>query len=168
MRDATRHCLKAAAFDAVLMLPGGLGLAAEEGIGGGLLERLLYEERGSLFGDVGAEEVTSGAEYDLYHGTNFASAQDIAANGIDAAKAARYGGGDTFWTTTTREHAELFARSNPIDQGATHGVVGMRLTGGVQAGLDAGVISPFERLPGVYTVNDWDAFNVMTTFHLLP
>ena len=78
MRDATRHCLKAAAFDAVLALPGGLGLAADEGIGGGLLERLLHEERGSLFGDAAAE----GEFVDFAHGTTLASGRSILANGL--------------------------------------------------------------------------------------
>lgn len=48
----------------------------------------------------------------LYHGTDTASATDIAQNGVHAAKAARYNSMGEFWATMDPGVAEWFARAN--------------------------------------------------------
>jgi hypothetical protein len=49
----------------------------------------------------------------LFHGTDLASAESIVARGLNAVRAARLGGGDSFWTTANRKVAGFFAHANP-------------------------------------------------------
>lgn len=51
----------------------------------------------------------------LYHGTDMRSANDIAALGLDQAKAAKYNGSGEFWATTDPDEADLFAQVNPAN-----------------------------------------------------
>jgi RHS repeat-associated protein len=105
-------------------------------------------------------------ECDLYHGTDLDSARDIVARGLDSNTARELGGGDVFWTTTSLSDAELFAVVNPRLSDET-GVVGINIRGGIDAAVDAGVISPVSQLPGAYIVNDWDGLNNLATFQLI-
>jgi hypothetical protein len=108
-----------------------------------------------------AAEDTEGA-FDLFHGTDTESAGNIVANGIDRGAASELGGGDEFWTTTSKGDAELFAKVNPA--GGEPAVVGIRVTGGVEKAVANGILEPAEGLPGAYTVRNWGAFNRIATY----
>jgi hypothetical protein len=60
-----------------------------------------------------AEGIGEGATV-LFHGTDAVSAADILTNGINMGRAAKLGGGDAFWTTTSSSDAGWFAAANPI------------------------------------------------------
>jgi hypothetical protein len=49
----------------------------------------------------------------LHHGTDLGSANDIAANGLDAARAAAFNEGGEFWATMDVAMADTFAQVNP-------------------------------------------------------
>jgi len=49
----------------------------------------------------------------LHHGTDLGSANDIDANGLDAARAAAFNGGGEFWATVDVAVADMFAQVNP-------------------------------------------------------
>jgi hypothetical protein len=49
----------------------------------------------------------------LHHGTDWQSAQSIAAFGLDASLAAQYNGTGEFWATTDEIIASWFAKVNP-------------------------------------------------------
>jgi hypothetical protein len=51
----------------------------------------------------------------LYHGTDLASANDIQAHGLDAARAAAFNGSGDFWATTDLAAADVFAQVNPAN-----------------------------------------------------
>ena len=107
-----------------------------------------------------------GSEPDLYHGTDLDSAQSIVENGLDQQAARLKGGGDVFWTTTNKSDAEIFATVNPSLSEST-GVVGIRLQGGIEAGLRSGILQEVPELPGAYTVSDWEGRNNMATFEMV-
>jgi RHS repeat-associated protein len=109
---------------------------------------------------VAAEE--EGGAFDLYHGTDTESAANITANGIDRGAASELGGGDKFWTTTSRSDAELFAKANPA--GGEPAVVGIRLAGGIEKAVANGIIKPVKGLRGAYTVENWSAFDRIATY----
>lgn len=102
--------------------------------------------------------------YDLYHGTDAASASDIVANGIDRDAAARLGGGDQFWATTSRSDADIFAATNPA--GEPPAVVGINVASGIDQAVANGILSPVASLPGAYAVNGWEAFDQIATYGL--
>ncbi|MEY9933966.1 RHS repeat-associated protein [Catenulispora sp. GP43] len=107
-----------------------------------------------------------GSAPDLYHGTDLDSAQSIVDNGLDQQAARLKGGGDVFWTTTNKSDAEIFATVNPSLSEST-GVVGIRLQGGIEAGIRSGILQEVPELPGAYTVSDWEGLNSMATFELV-
>jgi hypothetical protein len=49
----------------------------------------------------------------LHHGTDLASANDIALNGLDGARAAAFNGSGEFWATVDVAMADTFAQVNP-------------------------------------------------------
>jgi len=49
----------------------------------------------------------------LHHGTDLGSANDIAVNGLEVARAAAFNGGGEFWATVDVAMADLFAQVNP-------------------------------------------------------
>ncbi|MFI9386343.1 hypothetical protein [Kutzneria sp. NPDC052558] len=103
---------------------------------------------------------------DLFHGTDLASAQNIVRNGLNANAARALGGGDVFWTTTNQADAELFAQVNPALSENT-GVVGIRIQGGIEAGVRSGVLQEVPQLPGAFTVADWAGLNKIATYELV-
>jgi RHS repeat-associated protein len=107
-----------------------------------------------------------GSEPDLFHGTDLDSARDIVANGLNQHAARARGGGDVFWVTTSREYAEVFAASNPV-MSNSFGLVGIRLRGGLEAGIRSGLLQGDPELPGAYTVSDWEGLNDIATFDLV-
>ena len=51
----------------------------------------------------------------FYHGTDWASAEDLRDNGLDESKAAHYNGSGEFWATTDPIVATWFAHGNPAN-----------------------------------------------------
>jgi hypothetical protein len=71
-RNAAPACLKTAALAALLVLPGGLELSAGRDVVGSWLERLVYEERGSIFAGEEAPSIKAGAAGGETAGRKFA------------------------------------------------------------------------------------------------
>jgi hypothetical protein len=92
----------------------------EGGRGGGTDTVTEVNPGGGLFGPASDPEIT------LYHGTDAGSAADIVNNGFDMNKASELGGGDVFWTTTSKSDASWFAQSNPA--GGDSAIVGITTT----------------------------------------
>lgn len=101
----------------------------------------------------------------LFHGTDIESANNIVENGLSRSAARSLGGDGTFYTTTDRGTAELFAQANAA--GGEPAVVGIHLPGGLDAAVERGVISPLGGFPGTYGVNDWELFNELATFGIV-
>jgi len=144
---------------ATLAVPG----ADEESAAGTLLrgegESLLRSVAERVAGAAGRPEESA---FDLFHGTDAESARNIVEGGINEWAARELGGGDGFYTTTNREHADLFANSNP--SGGPPAVVGIRVRGGVDDAVNGGVLRPHDGLPDAYVVTDWERFNEIATF----
>ena len=102
---------------------------------------------------------------DLFHGTDLASAENIAANGISRFEASALGGGDMFWMTASRESAGWFAEANVA--GGAPAVLGISFEGGLPAAMARGVVTPVAGMPGVFTTTNWAAFNRIATFTIL-
>jgi hypothetical protein len=100
---------------------------------------------------------TNTGGYDLYHGTDADSAQDIVENGLSSEAAGNLGGGDVFWVTTSLSDARFFSQANPAD--GPPAVVGIDLPAGVAAAIRSGLLEPVAGLPGACTVKDWSKFN---------
>ena len=105
---------------------------------------------------------TNTGGYDLYHGTDADSAQDIVENGLSQESAGNLGGGDVFWVTTSLSDAKFFSQANPAD--GPPAVVGIDLPAGVAAAVRSGLLEPVAGLPGAYTVKDWNRFNGSANF----
>lgn len=100
-----------------------------------------------------------GAFTTLFHGTDAASAESIAAGGINRAAARAAGGGDVFWATSDRSIAALYARANPL--GGTPSIVAQRIPTAAlraltQGGRNAAVT--VDRT-GAYQIHNWEAFS---------
>lgn len=100
--------------------------------------------------------------FDLFHGTDADSADSLVSGGLSRSRAARLGGGDSFYTTTDEATARVFAEVNPA--GGTPAVVGIRIPGGVAGAAERGLITPFKGFPGTYVVDDWDLFSNVASF----
>jgi hypothetical protein len=97
----------------------------------------------------------------LFHGTDAASADAIARNGISKAAARELGGGDVFWTTPMVDTARFFANANPA--GGPPGVVGIRLPPGALDSMKAAGVVGVDQT-GAVKVFNWKVFNGSVEF----